>query len=160
MTEHSFTSRATTTTTARAAGNLGRELPLALPVESMTNSRHTWWELPKVQLRARNVLRLASRTRFLVAAGAAASREPALARCHWTCDGKAPRSCCRWGGDRGSWSSASSSQAGAVSTVRGCVAAVRRGLSARLSLPLLLLSVFSFFRARTDEEMPAAGGVR
>lgn len=158
MTEHTFTSRATTTTTARATAALGRGLPLALPVETMTNSRPTWCEPPKVQLRARTVLRLASRTSFL----AAASREPALARCHGTCNGEAPSSRCRWSGDRGSWPSTSPSQAGAVSTLRGwgCMAEVLRGLSARMPSSLLLLSVFSFFRARTDEEMPAAGGVR
>lgn len=158
MTEHTFTSRATTT--ARATAALGRGLPLALPVGSMTISRPTWWEPPKAQLRARTVLRLASRTSFLAAAGAAAALEPALTRFREACNDEAPGSPGRWARDRGAGPSISPSQERAVSTVRGCVAEVLRGLTARLSLPLLLLSVLAFFRARTDEETPDAGGVR
>ena len=160
MIAHAFAPRTPTMTTAPTAAAPGAGLPLALPVELRTIFRRTWWELPKVKLRARTVLRLASLTSFLAAAGAAAALEPALTRFREACNDEAPGSPGRWARDRGAGPSTSPSQAGAVSTVRGCVAEIRRGLSARLSLPLLLLSVLAFVRARTDEEMPAAGGVR
>jgi hypothetical protein len=164
MTGHTFSFRAATATTARTTAALGQGLPLALPVETMTNSRPTWCEPPKVQLRARTVLRHASRTSVLAAAGTAANLEPALTRCRNACKHEAPRSRSRWSGTRGRGPghSISPRQAGAVSTLRGwgCAAEAWRGLSARMPSSLLLLSVLSIFRARTDEETPEAGGAR
>lgn len=160
MTGRTYTFRTATTAIARCSAALGRGLPLALPVGLRTVSRPTWWGLPKMQLRARTVLRLASHTSFLVAAASAADHAPVLTYCHVTCSGEAPSSLRRWSGLLGGGPSASPSRAGAVCTVRGCAAEVLRGLSARLPSSFLLLSVLSIFRARTDEEMPAAGGVR